>query len=193
MRPTALLTLLAVFVLACESVSPEPTLYAPDDLASVLPQQVGDLTLELEGAGGSDYLIETLGEEALELLLVCEMPNARCAPERVHFALASSDRDPSQPRLVMFAVRVEGVPSWELDASHGNPYVLVTPADADEYRPLVQEIILPESGWLSLYPLGEVLFGAVATTDELDVTAADVSAALPTCRRRGNEFCDAPG
>jgi len=183
------LLLLMVLAIACDDATPEPTFWAPGDLVSVLPQRVADLDLETEGSGGSDYLVGTLGDA----LLTCEPPVVRCRPEAVQFALASSAGSVDEPRLLVFALRVEGVPAMDLVAGSGSgPNVQVTPADAAEYGPIVRELVRPGEGWLDLYPLGEVLFGAVATADGLGVAGADFMAALPACTRYGNQPCRGP-
>jgi hypothetical protein len=187
------LLLLVALAIACDDATPEPTFWAPDDLVSVLPRAVGDITLEIEGSGGREYAVEALGEAALDRLLVCKMPNARCLTDRLHFALASGSGSADGPRLVVFALRVEGVPAMDLVAESGSgPFVHVTPADAAEYAPIVRELVRPGEGWLNLYPLGEVLFGAVVTADGLGVSGDDFIAALPSCRRYGSQPCRGP-
>jgi hypothetical protein len=191
LKQTLLLASTLVLVLGCGSGSPEPTLYAPDDLASVLPQQVGDITLEVEGSGGSDYLVETLGEDALDMLLKTHA-GLGYDPDEVRFALASSSTAPDVPRLVVFAVRVPGVRSWALGASNDNPLLVSEP---EAYDSFLTEIPRADGWWYYVYPFGEVLFGAVATSDGLGITSDDVKAALPTCQRKGKEYqepCHAP-
>ncbi len=194
MKRILVLALLVALVLACNSGSPEPTMYAPDDLASVLPTQVGDLTLEVEGSGGGEYLVAALGEDALTALTLCHNA-APCYHDRLHFALASSSSDPDTPRLVVFAVRVEDVGSWDLGPGGDDPS-LGYPADGPYSWRLSQNLApTPDEGWLFLYPYGEVLFGAIATSDDLSVTSEDVSAELPSCRRMDGDSlvnCQAP-
>lgn len=181
-------TLLSGFVLAlvvsCDAGAAEPTLYAPGDLASILPTQVGDLSLEVEGSGGSEYLTEALGEEALTALTLCHR-NAPCYRDRLHFAMAASSSDPDAPRLVVFAVRVEDVSAWDLGPSGGG---LSYPADREYGRHLAGKIATPDEGWLLLYPYGEVLYGAIATSDEVTATSDDAIAAFPTCRQKDDDY-----
>ena len=180
--------LLLALVVGCDTGTPEPTLYAPDDLASVLPQQVGDLTLQVEGSGGSEYLAETLGRESLEGILKTGF-GIGYDPHKVRFALASSDTNRDRPRLLVFAVRIEGVPAGDL----GTPYSGPLWETLTEREPWVSNYEF----WLTDHPrIGEVMFGALGTSDELGVTLEDVMAALPTCQRRWGkenlEPCRAP-
>jgi len=184
MRRLLVLGLLLAPVVGCESGTPEPTLYAPDDLASVLPQRTGDLTLEVDGSGGSEYLTETLGEDALTALTRCHN-NAPCHPDRLHVALASSSGDTVTPGLVVFAARVEDVSAWDLGPGGGG---LSLPADLGYARHFAQDIATPGEGWLLFYPYGEVLFGAISTSDALTVASDDVVAAFPSCRQKDEDY-----
>ena len=184
MRRLLVLGLLLALVVGCESGTPEPTLYAPDDLASVLPQRIGDLTLEVDGSGGSEYLAETLGEDALTALTRCHN-NAPCYHERLRFALASSSSDPDTPGFVIFAARVEGVGAWDLGPGGDG---VSAPADLGYARHFAQDIATPGEGWLLFYPYGEVLFGAIATSDALTVTSDDVVGAFPSCRQGDEDY-----
>ena len=184
MRRLLVLGLGLALVVGCESGTPEPTLYAPDDLTSVLPQRIGDLTLEVDGSGGGEYLTETLGEDALTALTRCHN-NAPCYPDRLHVALASSSGDTDTPGLVVFAARVEGVGAWDLGPGGSG---VSSPADQRYGRHYAQNIAVPGEGWVLFYPYGEVLFGAIATSDELTVTSDDVVAAFPSCRQRDEGY-----
>ena len=169
MRWSWVIGLLVAAVVACDTGSPDPSLYAPDDLASVLPRQVGDVTLQVEGEGGSEYLAESLGSENLTTILKAD-GGLGYDPDKLHFARASSSPGRDDPRLVVFAVRVEGIAADDLGYFAGNQ---VWDALTD---------LGPWTGYADLYwerRIGEVLFGAVITSDDLDVTFDDVKAALP--------------
>lgn len=184
MRWSWIIGLLVAAVAACDAGSQVTTLYAPDDLASILPTQVGDLTLGVEGSGGSEYLTEAVGDDALGALTACHS-NTPCDHDRLRFALASSSRDADVPRLVVFAARVEDVSAWDLGpGGDGVNY----PADMGYGRYLARDIATPGEGWLLLYPYGEVLFGAIATSDEVAVTSDDVVAVFPSCRQKDKGY-----
>ena len=63
-------------------------------------------------------------------------------------------------------------------------------------RHFAKDIATPGEGWLLFYPYGEVLFGAIATSDELTVASDDVVAAFPSCRQSDEGYvrinCHAP-
>jgi hypothetical protein len=159
--------LLVVVLMGCDTGSPEPTPYAPDDLASVLPQAVGGLSLEVEGEGGSEYLAESLGSESLASILKSD-GGIGYDPDKMSFALASSSPGRDDARLIVWALRVAGVPADELGAPAGNQ---------------VWEALTDLGMWPGYHyteqRVGEVVFGAVITSDELDITYDDVRAALP--------------
>jgi hypothetical protein len=188
MRRLLMPGLLLALVVGCDTGTPEPTLYAPDDLASVLPQQVGDLTLQVEGSGGSEYLTETLGDAFLEGVLKTGFGiGIGYDPDAVRFALASSSTDSDEPRLMVFAVRVDGVPAGDLGLPPFDPR-WEGPPDMEPWGS-DYEWLLPD------HRIGEVMFGAVATSDGLGVTSEDWIATLPTCQRKGKENlepCRAP-
>lgn len=202
MKQTLLLGFMLTLVVACGSGSPEPSVYTPDDLVSALPTQAGYTTLAVEGSGGSEYLAEILGEDVLERLLTtteyhintAEFESVRIAPkpEDVRFALASSGAGPDEPRLLVYAIRVDGMPARYLPSTHPNDLVgeLEHPYTSSRGKCVLEpgqghykaSCFFGSGGsWFMSYPKGEVLFVAADPTGELDATSEDVLLELPMC------------
>jgi len=142
------LGVLLVVVMACATDSPEPTPFAPDDLASVLPRRVGDIALDVDGTGGSDVLVTTLGRDVLidYLHAVNDDQRQRAAsgsdnlqsalPDDVRFAVASGVDETTGQRLVIYAARVDGVEAGVPDLSFMHSVSPPYPAE----RPTVTEV-----------------------------------------------------
>ena len=179
-----------------QSSSPEATpLYAPEDLAFVLPRHVAALSLDVETLE-PDEVLETYGFDWLQDLLV---PHGK-DPTDLHMATAfSNTEDLDRPWLFLSAMRVEGVDGVSLvqpvaERARLDPFFervfREDPVDPPYGMTLARQDIGgrnvmvvtrdDDDGWFLMYPKGEVLFTAVSVPwDNPTVTIEDVLAELP--------------
>lgn len=193
-RKLVLGVILAI-LLGCDTGTAAPTMYAPDDLASVLPRHVGAITLEIVDTSRDDSVIQAYLEYAQGV-----PQSARQYPASLdltlRFAKAEGIDDASGQPLAIYAIRVDGIPTTDemalVDALGLGPSLV-----GETYRVEGQDVTWADHGegaWSQLYQMGEVLFVAVGSTD-LSVSVEDVLAALPRCQRKGREWlepCRAP-
>jgi len=187
-------SMLAV-LLGCDTGTAEPTIYAPDDLASVLPRQVGDITLEIVATSQDDPVIRAYDDYAQGV-----PQSAREQPASLdltlRFAKVAGTDDANGRPLAIYAIRVDGTPTTDQQALVDS--IGLGPAAVTEsYRISGQDVKRAYHGegvWSQVYQMGEVLFVAIGSGDT-GVSVEDVLAELPRCQRKGREWlepCRAP-
>ena len=166
------------------SPSPEPTpLFAPDDLAFLIPSEVKSLKLDI-GTSGIEALVLTA--EDREVWRDFLLPFGKVPTD---VKVAFGERWPSEPGDAMtqvFAARVDGVAADALVEPMLMTLVGIDPSDLPagthvEWQDIDGRsvLVLTEDGymrWAFLYPKGEVLFVAVG---DGDLMVEDVLAELP--------------
>jgi hypothetical protein len=195
MARTLVLATILTLLSGCDSGQPRPTMYAPTDLAAVLPGRVGDITLQITQAAADDAVIGAYDAYAASWL--ARHRGAAASEKRVlrSAKVAGIDASSGKP-LVMYAVRVDGVPTTDAVALVDD-IGLGPSLRGETYRIDGQDVTWAAHGggvWSQFYQMGEVLFVAVGSSD-VDVTVEDVLAELPRCQRKGKEWlepCRAP-
>ncbi len=148
-----------------QSPSPEATpLYAPDDMALLLPRQVADVPLTVTSADDPGLVFD----DHLEDLLLLYAKDR----EDLRMAVAGSVPDTYGDRpLTIFAIRLDGVPAeawldtylaaslpWDESGSLPENFHL----DDAEVGGRDVRVLTVAGGTFTFYPMGEVLFVAAA-------------------------------
>ena len=179
------------------SLSPEPTpLFAPDDLAFLLPSRIGDVEMDVFELGVAD-LMDSAEEREKWRDLLLPIGNE---PADVHGAasvgFATVDRDPAngdlyfevldssgEPRggnVALMALRIDGITAEALSA-HMLAMMGEDEATGEWLEVMDRRVMRVDSGGgvhLLMYPKGEVLFVAMVAP-ETGLSDTDLLAELP--------------
>ena len=180
-KRVGLLGLLLVLALGSGAAAQEPsptTLYAPDDLASILPSQVGPVTLSIESFDGPEQVAEDpelFGDLFLRL---------GKDPSDYSLAAARGESEDGSSLVYVAAFRIEGVlaDDWGFDGvmtfdlDEPPPGWHVEWRDIGDRRVAVMSDEGFEAGRSAAYAKGEVFFYLVGVGG---VTIEDVLAELP--------------
>lgn len=180
-KRVGLLGSLLVLALASGAVAQEPSptrLYAPEDLAAVLPTQVGPLTLDIQSFDGSEQVAEDPAKyEDVFLRLGKE-------PSDYSLATARGEAEDGSSVVYVAAFRIEGVFADDWGFDEVLAYDLDDPPpdrhvewnDIGDRRVAVISHDASEATWSAAYAKGEVFFFLVGGGG---VAIEDVFAELP--------------
>ena len=189
-KRVGLLAGLLVLVLGSGVVAQDPspeatTLYAPDDLASLLPSQLGGSELTTQAHTGDRWL-PFFGDDEFVIfdgLLVAH----GAEPSDLRTAWASTPDETAPEWYGVFIFRVDGVPAdllhelYMRSVSHMTddqtfPPYGIEPARTVGGRKVLTNESDEDTSWLFFYPDGEVLFGVNGYGD---LSLAEAVAELP--------------